>query len=91
MAELRVLPCFVCGRQLEPAYDKPDDKVIWVQPYDANKFSSSGHYGATYFDDMHGQIAINVCTGCLEEHEDRIAHYAYHTTHEQIDLGPVNP
>lgn len=89
--EPRVLPCFACGRELESAIaaaHRSADAVL-DQPYDANTFSSSGHYGATYFDEMSGYLALNICTGCLKAHEDRMAWMSTRTTHTQVEVGKV--
>jgi hypothetical protein len=57
----RVLPCLVCGGELERV--APRDIV----PLGAVTFTSRGQYGSSAFDpmDAYQSLAVNVCDGCL--------------------------
>lgn len=66
------LGCIVCKSELESAITDNDDLTIgdegWVnQPHDANVFTTSGAYGATFFDPMSSgvELLVNICTRCL--------------------------
>lgn len=56
-----LIPCLVCGRQL----DNVDDESCNC-PDGADCFSTHGHYGSRLFDPMNGEyLEINVCSDCL--------------------------
>ena len=70
-----VLSCIVCGFQPETAYHGCNHN----QPYKATAFSTTGHYGSTFFDSLSQNefIEINVCDECLNKAVDKsqILHY----------------
>jgi len=64
------LSCIVCGADLANVFPNTTNN----QPMDGTAFTTSGHYGSTFFDPMDGQqLEINVCDPCLTKHKDRIA------------------
>lgn len=67
------LPCIRCGKQLRQIGGKdPVEKSLENQPYNGTAFYTSGHYGSTVFDSIHGEtIEINVCDICLLEAAER--------------------
>ncbi|MCC3292878.1 hypothetical protein [Arthrobacter sp. zg-Y1110] len=69
MPSMKDLPCAVCGTTLEPVEsDLPD------QPYGANIFTTSGHYGATAFDSPGGdRLELLICTACMKSMAERQA------------------
>jgi len=57
----KTLPCFVCGKPLEPALGG-----VVNQPSEASVFTTNGNYGSTTFDPMDGTwLELNVCDRCL--------------------------
>lgn len=84
------LPCFMCGRQLEPVFgpgDRPESDGLWKQPYNqpykGTVFNSHGHYGSTVFDTApysKNSIEITICDSCLEQNASRVLY-----------VRPVNP
>lgn len=69
MPSMKDLPCAVCGAVLGPVEsDLPD------QPYGANIFTTTGHYGATAFDSPGGdRLELLICTPCMEAMAERQA------------------
>lgn len=69
MPSRKDLPCAVCGTTFEPAEaDLPD------QPYGANIFTTTGHYGATAFDSPGGdRLELLICTPCMKSMAERQA------------------
>lgn len=59
--ETTTLPCAVCRKPLERVDGDPDI------PYDANIFTTRGHYGSTCFDPVFGgeHLDLFICTGCM--------------------------
>ncbi|ACL42321.1 hypothetical protein Achl_4370 (plasmid) [Pseudarthrobacter chlorophenolicus A6] len=55
------LPCAACLRPLERVDGDPD------VPYDANIFTTHGHYGSTTFDPVFGgeRLELHICTPCM--------------------------
>ena len=72
---MNILSCIVCGYQPTEAYNG----CTHNQPYKATAFSTTGHYGSTFFDTLEPgeQIEINVCEECLKKAVDKqqILHY----------------
>jgi hypothetical protein len=63
-----ILPCFVCGSEMEPAGGGDGG----VQPSDGTMWSSSGNYGSAVWDDFpqlgdQRHLLILVCDGCLRD------------------------
>lgn len=79
------LPCFTCGKPLEPA--------VQGQPAGATTFSSYGQYGSTAFDPQdNSQIQINICDTCLLDNKDRVWHVRYRRQQAQeIFSKPWDP
>lgn len=64
-----VLPCAVCGTQLEAALG---DCGGINQPHGGTAFYSPGHYGSTIFDPMDGStIEITICDSCVSDIRDK--------------------
>lgn len=64
-----VLPCAVCGKQLEAALGNAGGVN---QPYAGTAFSTPGHYGSTIFDPMDGStIEITICDSCVANIRDK--------------------
>lgn len=69
----KVLPCIVCGAQLEFVWKHVEEVEFENQPGDGLAFQSYGHYGCTVFDpiDADGKtcqyLEINVCDNCLRK------------------------
>lgn len=61
MTEATTLPCAVCSKPLERVDGDPD------VPYDANIFTTHGHYGSTLFDPVFGgeHLELHICTACM--------------------------
>lgn len=74
------LPCAVCGTGFEPVEsDLPD------QPYGANIFTTTGHYGATAFDSPGGdRLELLICTPCMKAMAERQAIHRVLDATEQI-------
>lgn len=72
---MTILTCIVCGYQPYKAYAGCEHN----QPYKATSFSTTGHYGSTFFDSLDPgvEIEINVCDECLKKAVDKqqILHY----------------
>ena len=63
------LPCAVCGITLEPV-----ESDLLDQPYGANIFTTTGHYGATAFDSPGGdRLELLICTPCMKAMAERQA------------------
>lgn len=68
MSKDALLPCIVCGKTLQNAFQ---DSIN--QPSEGTAFTTSGHYGSTFFDSFDGQkIEVNVCDPCLRQNTDKI-------------------
>lgn len=80
MPSRKDLPCAVCGTALGPVEsDLPD------QPYGANIFISTGHYGATAFDSPGGdRLELLICTPCMKAMAERQAIHRILDATEQI-------
>lgn len=76
-------PCLVCGKSLAPAFE--DSR----QPLGAITFRGGGSWGSD-FDEMRGELHVNVCDPCLRDRADRILHVHTKTTETQ-DFRPWNP
>lgn len=58
-----LLPCIVCGAELEPAFK---DSTAVNQPYRGTVFYTHGQYGSTVFDEMgREKLEITVCDRCM--------------------------
>lgn len=63
MSRQAMLPCFVCGKELENVVDD-----VVNQPHEADCFHTYGVYGSTDFDPMNGEfLEINICTDCMKK------------------------
>jgi hypothetical protein len=61
------LACIACGARLGNVAAADN------QPLDGLAFTTTGHYGTTFFDPMDGQqLEINVCDECLQKNTDKI-------------------
>lgn len=75
MAIRRPIPCFVCGKELDPVIKVDDDQR---QPWGATQFFTYGNFGSTVFDEVDGsQLRINICDDHLLERRDRVYHSLY--------------
>lgn len=78
MSEKAMLPCFVCGVELDNvSHDSTN------QPYDGTEFQTYGHYGSTFWDSFGGeQLIVNICDDCLRAHTERLGrHKRFRTIH----------
>jgi hypothetical protein len=83
------LPCFVCGRELEPATHGPEEVVeLSAPPSGGLHFTSPGNYGSTVWDPAcelrdgpKYYLEINVCDGCVRERQNRLV-----TVRESLDV-----
>jgi hypothetical protein len=63
--EVRTCDCFSCGTRLKDI----GEEGKYLQPIDGLEFTTSGHYGSTYFDPCDGtKLAIVICDTCLREY-----------------------
>lgn len=88
------LPCIRCGKQLLNIMSKRDQDPHYNQPYSGTAFTTSGHYGSTVFDEMHGgTIEINVCDTCLLDAaaEQRVLYYVRVRRVDEWEKGPWEP
>lgn len=71
----RVLPCLVCGTELERV------ARMSAQPVGALTFEAHGQYGSAVFDPMDAtqSLTVNVCDGCLTSaaHQGRVSLLTY--------------
>lgn len=68
----RTLPCFKCGKELEPVCPSGDGRN---QPYSAVVFETRGQYGSTVFDEIDGAtLHINICDECLVSGKSVVLH-----------------
>lgn len=68
MSEPSVLPCIVCGAQLQPVFPGIICEGGYVQPSGANTCTTSGTYGSEVFDPCDGSsLDVNVCDVCLTQ------------------------
>ncbi len=66
-----LLPCLVCGKDLQNAFAECDN-----QPSEGTEFRTYGHYGSTFWDSFDGeQLVINVCDECLNERRERLGQH----------------
>jgi hypothetical protein len=79
--DLNCLPCFVCNKDLIAVRTADDN-----QPHGGIGFSTSGHYGSTYFDatDLDGsqKLELAICDECLQLYEDRTRIVRYWVEHK---------
>lgn len=61
MSKDAMLPCFVCGAELQNSFGDVDN-----QPSQGTEFRTYGHYGSTFWDSFNGEeLIINICDPCL--------------------------
>lgn len=73
------LPCFACGRELEPAVSgikNPPEN----QPYAGTTFYSPGQYGSTAWDPQTRgvELELNLCDPCLLANHERVLRIVVH-------------
>ena len=60
------LACVVCRQALQPVFPGHEADGGYVQPDNANTFSTAGTYGSTVFDPVDGSyLEVNICDPCL--------------------------
>jgi hypothetical protein len=60
------LACIGCHRALTAVFPDAMNEGDYVQPAEANSFTSSGTYGSRVFDPLDGShVQVNVCDDCL--------------------------
>lgn len=70
MSKKCMVPCFVCGEELDAAYEYE------LQPSDGTAFQTYGHYGSTFWDSFNGEeLALIICDSCLRKHPERLARH----------------
>lgn len=86
---MNALPCIRCGKQLRNVDFGREEEEFNNQPYNGTAFVTSGHYGSTVFDEMHGQIEVNVCDVCLLDAatERRVLYYVSVMRREKTRKG----
>lgn len=72
---MATLPCFRCGKDLEPA----NGEMTHNQPYAGTIFRAKGQYGSTVFDpNVWGParefLDINICDECLLQNRAQVLH-----------------
>jgi len=68
---LNPLPCLICGRSLDSV--GPTAGLPRNQPSGGTAFSTSGHYGSTFFDSIDGmeRLEIAICDDCMSRSRAR--------------------
>ena len=67
MDDQYTLPCFICGKELEPAFKETFDNV-YNQPFGGTVFKTHGHYGSTAWDPVGMSekiLELTICDQCL--------------------------
>lgn len=88
----QTLPCFSCGKELEPAFKETFDG-IYNQPHGGTVFRSSGHYGSTVWDPVTDSkhIELTICDTCLVAYKARVLLVKERSRAPEYDVCPWDP
>lgn len=91
-----LLPCFKCGKSLTEfeecggeGMDLAGNRGQWKMPYGATEFTTTGHYGSTFWDSFEGEsISINICDECCKKHIKAMRFRKYHGYNKSVEFIP---